>query len=345
MPTNRTEARIRSPQYLYKSMQRFFMKKSFKSLQTAVIVQMIILFVDEMTMFLDIDDRTELILCVAAFLFRMSYLHEKMHTKRLTVMYPLNNISQWEFWDDNQFLTYCRFFKADFYRLIDAMDLRGKTVSCGRRGREQSFGAELCLMVVLRRLAYASRFSDMVDTFGLKTNRLGDIFYSTIDYLYFRYAERLNQMSIWTDFFSEFAQAFEEYGAPFENMIATFDGKFIPVCRPGGLGNLHKRMDQRELYSGDKAQHGIKFLVAQFPNGISALSGPYKGRVHDGRMLRESSWTKLLHDNKQSTGQHYIMYGDSGFSIPHSCSAISPSAISSAIGRILFPLHPLHFHT
>ena len=60
----------------------------------------------------------------------------------------------------------------------------------------------------------------------------------------------------------------------------------------------------------------MKYLVAQFPNGISVLSGPYKGRVHDGRMLSESKWIDLLAAiAAMPGGMHYIIFGDAGFAL------------------------------
>ncbi len=67
-----------------------------------------------------------------------------------------------------------------------------------------------------------------------------------------------------------------------------FDDHFENVCRPGGLGNTHSRLDKNKLYLGAKvAQHGIKHFLAQIWIAITAFLGPYKGKVHDGRILRE----------------------------------------------------------
>ena len=49
-----------------------------------------------------------------------------------------------------------------------------------------------------------------------------------------------------------------------------------------------------DVYIGQKGQHGIKYLVAQFPNGMTSLSGPFKGKTHDGAMLTEDVWAKSL---------------------------------------------------
>ncbi len=115
-------------------------------------------------------------------------------------------------------------------------------------------------------------------------------------------------------------------GAPYSNLCNIFDSHFVGYCRPGGLGNLSSRLDQSEIYTGEKAQHGMKYLVAQFPNGLTSISGPYKGRTHDGRMLRESGWTELLASiTAQPGGRHLVMFGDAGFCISDHVQAMIKS--------------------
>ena len=118
----------------------------------------------------------------------------------------------------------------------------------------------------------------------------------------------------------------KDFGAPYDNLVNIFDGHFVALCRPGGLGNIRSRLDQSELYTGEKAQHGMKYLVAQFPNGMTALSGPFKGKVHDGRMLRESGWTEHLHNMATAQdGIHYLMFGDAGFCVSDHVQAMIKS--------------------
>ena len=168
-------------------------------------------------------------------------------------------------------------------------------------------------MIVLRRMAFPCRFVDLVNIFGLPTNRICDIYHSTVDYLYFQFAKKLNKFEIWKDHFPAFAQAFKDFGAPYDNLVNTFDGHNLACCRPRGPGNLNSRLDQGQLYSGEKANHNVKYMVAQFPNGLTALSGPYKGSAHDSKCLRESLWTEILHEIFLSTGRRFQSFGDAGF--------------------------------
>ena len=82
-------------------------------------------------------------------------------------------------------------------------------------------------MIVLRRMAYPIRFSDLVNIFGLPAHRICEIFHSTIDFLYLTYAQKLNRFEIWKDHFPAFAQEFKRFGAPYDNMINIIDGHNI----------------------------------------------------------------------------------------------------------------------
>ena len=254
--------------------------------------------------------------------FSVLYMRKQiteMNRRSITVFYPSDGVVMHDaasvFWTDVSFEKMFRFRRPDFFRMLDAMNLRDKSICCGRSGRGTYFPADICFMVVLRRLAFPCRFFDMVNMFGIPSNRLCDIFHSTIDFLHTRYAKKLNEFTTWEQYFPAFAAAMQHAGAPYDNLISIFDGNCTACCRPGGLGNQNSRFDQSEVYTGEKAQHQFKYLVSQFPNGISVLSGPYKGKVHDGRMLSESGWTQVLMHIEHTTGRRFLMFGDAGFAV------------------------------
>jgi hypothetical protein len=284
-----------------------------EKLGAVILAQMLVLLRKKRSGGLDPNFRRRRMFCIIACTLGIASLRNEINRKRITVFYPSQEM---QVFDDDMFDKMFRFRRADFYRIISAMRLSGKSILCGRKGKAQYFPADLCLLIVLRRLAYPCRFVDLVNVFGLPSNRICDIFHSTIDYLYVSYARKLHQFAIWSEHLPIFAQAMQAMGAPYSNLSNIFDGHFVGFCRPGGLGNLSSRLDQSEVYTGEKAQHGMKYLVAQFPNGLTSISGPYKGKTHDGRMLRESGWTEILaRIAAQPGGQHLVMFGDAGFCI------------------------------
>ncbi len=87
------------------------------------------------------------------------------------------------------YLMTCNMFtfqKVHFFHMMDAMGLRIKILFCGRKRKGQKFPADICLMVILQRLAYPCRFVDLMNIFWIQSNRLCDIFHSTLDYLFHR---------------------------------------------------------------------------------------------------------------------------------------------------------------
>ena len=124
----------------------------------------------------------------------------------------------------------------------------------------------------------------------------------------------LNKFDIWVPKFPEFAAVFRRAGSPFPNQIANFDGNFKGLCRPGGLGNSGCRLDQSEMYTGEKGQHGVKYIVTQFPNGLTSLASLFKGKTYDGEILNHSGWLQIL-SKEAAAGKVRILFGNAGFAV------------------------------
>ena len=212
-----------------------------------------------------------------------------------------------------------RFRRADFQTMMLDFNLFDGTtynmLSIRRSNRVRRYPSDLCLMLVLRRLSFPCRYFDLVDEFGLPSNRLCDIFKGTLQWLYETYAQRLTDFRIWVPFFREFARAMSDMGSPYDNHIALTNGTFMGISRPGGLGNwlTNAQFNQADFYSGHHHGHGISFLAALFPNGMTSLYGPLIGSTNDQRAIRLSEWLTVLGDLEQQTGEHYVIFGDSGF--------------------------------
>jgi hypothetical protein len=102
------------------------------------------------------------------------------------------------FWRDHEalFPLQFRFRKQHFLTLMDEMELTGKLFKCysGKRDKRKyhHFLADLCIMVVLRRLSYPCTFHELVDIFGYPSNRISEMYYTGIDYIYFRYKKAVS---------------------------------------------------------------------------------------------------------------------------------------------------------
>lgn len=198
-------------------------------------------------------------------------------------VYPYWKFSKWDFdvWDDTECKTELRFGKKDIPHLLDALDIPEKII-CSQ-GTTCTGMEGLC--VVLKRLAYPCRYTDLVTRFGRNPAEICLIFNEVLDIIYADHRHRLedwHQPLLNQQKLQDYATAIYQRGAPLTNCFGFVDGTFRPLSRPS--------KDQRLLYNGHKRLHGIKFQSVVTPNGIIAnMSGPYLGRRHDSSMLYESN--------------------------------------------------------
>ena len=306
----------REYRYFFSCFEQFGISKTKMKYKKAIAVLLFIISCKKRHGLLTSNEKLRKMMAVMGLMLHIKQINNDIQKKYVFTHRPPPGVVQHgvesTFWDNDLFNAFFRFRKEEFLSCMDAMHLMGKYFLCGGKGHNQYFPADICLMIVMRRLAFPSRFIDLVLIFGIPSNRICDIFHSTIDYLYLRYAQKLNMFDIWAPKFPEFAAVFRWAGSPFPNQIAIFDGKFKGLCRPGCLGNSGCRLDQSEMYTGEKSQHGIKYIVAQFPNGMTSLAGPFKGKTHDSEMLNHSCWLQIL-AKEAAAGRVWILFGDAGF--------------------------------
>ena len=126
------------------------------------------------------------------------------------------------------------------------------------------------LCVVLKRLAYPTRYSDLIYTFGLSVPELCMIFNKVVDHIYEIHGHRLTQWKhtlLSAQNLQIYAECVAIKGAALENCFGFVDGTVRPICRPD--------KKQRIVYNGHKRVHSLKFQSVALPNGIIAnLYGP-----------------------------------------------------------------------
>ena len=125
--------------------------------------------------------------------------------------------------------------------------------------------------MLLRRLVYPCRYSDIMARFGgHQVPVLSMITNTVMDYIYEKHHTKLtqwNQAILNPTAIQRYADRIHEKGAPLENCFGFIDGTVRPVSRP--------RQYQRVLYNGHKRVHSIKFQSTVIPNGLIAnLYGP-----------------------------------------------------------------------
>ena len=153
-------------------------------------------------------------------------------------------------------------YRRDIPRLSDALQLLHKIVCC----QETVANKIEALCVLLKRLSYPCRFSDMVPFFGRNLTEVCLIFNYVLDILQ-------------PDKLALYCNVIHQKTASLQNCCRFDDGKILRISCP--------KVNQNIVYNGHKRGHGIKFQ--SLSNGlIGNLNGSYMGKRHDSIMLHES---------------------------------------------------------
>lgn len=162
----------------------------------------------------------------------------------------------------------------------------------------------MCLL--LRRFSYPNRLKELQNQFGMQYSSLSKLLKVICQFIYKKWGKLLLNFGE-NKWFTrgvqiEFASLVHSKGAPLENCIGFIDGTARPICRP-------KRY-QRNVYSGHKRFHCLKFQNVTTPNGIILqMSLPYLGSKHDAFLLKDT----LLMEQLQLYCKGFCLYGDEGY--------------------------------
>ena len=222
--------------------------------------------------------------------------------------YPYNKFDRFDIdaWDDSECRTDLRFGKQDLDLLRTYLQIPDEIVCSQRSVCEGMEG----LCILLKRLAYPCRYTDMVPRFGRNPTELCLIFNEVLDLVYANHSHRLQNWDLnpflQPDQLHRYAEAIHLQGAPLTNCFGFIDGTVRSIARP--------KHNQRVMYNRHKRVHGIKFQSVVTPNGLIAnLSGPFEGKRHDSTMLHESGLLNDLRRVPFHNGQPLCLYGDPAY--------------------------------
>ena len=167
---------------------------------------------------------------------------------------------------DDECLAEFRVKKEDVLVLAEALQIP-ETVRCEQRSVCDGIEG-LCML--LRRLAYPCRYSDMIPRFGRSVPEICTITNTVMDFLFDHHAHKLTQWNpdiLNSQALQMYADAVSARGAPLQNCFGFVDGTVRPIARPGE--------HQRLVYNGHKRVHSLKFQSLALPNGLIAnMHGP-----------------------------------------------------------------------
>ena len=212
-----------------------------------------------------------------------------------------------ESWDDAQCKTEFRFSKNDLFILLDILEIP-EVITCSQRTICDNIEG---ICILLKRLAFPCRYTDMVPYFGRNPTELCLIFNTVLDHIYNQHGQKLrtwNWPILAPPSLQRYADCVYQKGAPLQNCFGFIDGTVRRIARP--------QRNQRIVYNGHKRVHALKFQSVAIPNGIIAnLSGPYEGKKHDSTMLNESGLLQQLQQVAWSNAQPLCLYGDPAYPV------------------------------
>ena len=204
-----------------------------------------------------------------------------------------------------------RFEKRDIFNLKYVLHVPEEIITYNRLNVD----ATEAICILLKRVAYPCRYSDMVPRFARPVPEICVICNTVMRKLYEQWSFLLTSFDrelLSPANLQKYADAIHAKGAPLTNCWGFIDGTVRAISRPS--------RNQRVLYNGHKRVHAIKFQSVATPDGLVAfLHGPFEGRRHDSGMLRESGLLQLLEEHSFSpNGDIMCIYGDPAYSLrPH----------------------------
>lgn len=249
-------------------------------------------------------------------LLLLCFVEDIIDEIELAVLLELNNSREiYPFWkfprfcfaslDEAQCRTEFRFSKEHILELVRSLQIPERIVTVQRTTCSAIEGT----CILLKRLAFPCRYTDMVPLFGRNQTELCILFNHMLSFVYTHHHFRLESWDQWflqPEILQNFAEVIHGKGAPLLNCFGFIDGTVIPICRP--------RENQRIVYNGHKRVHAMKFQSVALPNGlIGNLSGPFEGRRHDSTMLNESGLLAHLQRVAFVNGEPLCVYGDPAY--------------------------------
>ena len=186
-------------------------------------------------------------------------LYDLNKSNNLDLPYDSYESFDFDVLEDVECLSEFRFQKHDLPLLAEVLGVPD-VFKCSQRSIAD--GVEgLCIL--LKRLAYPCRYSDMLPRFARPVPVLCMISNTVLDYIFERHGHRilqwnntvLNPLSLET-----YSNAITAQGAPLQNCFGFIDGTVRAISKPGE--------NQRLVYNGHKRVHALKFQSLALPNGI-----------------------------------------------------------------------------
>jgi len=216
-------------------------------------------------------------------------------------------------------LSFFRFRKVHLQEVSDKLWPRLSIYLDGTKDRikfgEENYVApyETLLLLALYRLSTPNRIHcEMEKFFGFRRSKICAGIRAMIDALYSLAVQYLDNPTIFHHRMPRYAEIINAKCGLRNNVWGFIDGTLRRTCRP----TYH----QKQMYSGHKRNHGMKFQSVVTPDGLFAcMYGAINGNRHDSYMLTQSELAPRLRllmpadGNDQGGGDVYNLYADPAY--------------------------------
>ena len=178
-----------------------------------------------------------------------------------------------------------RFTRSEIEQLVIALQLPAVIKADNRIVEDSRTG--LCML--LARLAYPNRLSDLAMKFGWSVERISRISTTVQSFLHSRWKHLLewDEVRLTPAKLFQYADAVRRKGAPIDTVWGFIDGTIRGIARPSRR--------QRTCYNRWKRKHCLKYHAIVTPDGlISHLFGPVDGTRNDAFLWYESNLPRIL---------------------------------------------------
>jgi hypothetical protein len=170
-------------------------------------------------------------------------------------------------------------------------------------------------LMLLYKLSWPRRTSDLRDMFGGTKQRNGRIVNEVACFLFCRFRRKMASMDrsrLNDDYLKMLCQVHYNKNQVMENIFGFLDGTVRPCCRPVRFQDV--------VYNGYKKVHAIKFQsVVAWDGIICHMNGPWVGSRHDSGIFVDSGLQHLLEQmpcvQLGSALTPVALYADDGYAL------------------------------
>lgn len=228
-----------------------------------------------------------------------------------------------------------RFRKPDLVRLHQCLNMPATVVLSNR----STLSSEEVFLFSLRRLASTANLDELVATserpamFDRDYSQWSRAFHYFLDHIFNRFAFLLlENLEYFLPSFPLYARAIAQkihhvYDPDNFDIVGFIDGTIRPISRVGSgpppphltdeercsYFEAHSLL-QRTFYTGYKKLHGLKWISADFPDGLTGfLYGPVSARRSDRQVFNMSELATYMENLQSESETNYKLFGDSIF--------------------------------